>query len=369
MSLQSRETGLLGEYIRLYHYFDQDGLLWDPVQAPVVFIVGSNYNAESSSSNSTGSWLISSQTSSSSSSIQAAQQTMGFGPLIARREAQGVWYIDWYVDPSLSIGQWYDRWVFKWTSQGTTCESITEFQVHASNTDIFWTSPTTSTNISSGVVAMLNDLENDFLHEAQHIPIYWEHGLSLGDNRTFKFSYQNWRNDFRPMVRVNKRLKNDGWTLDWNGILRFDKKLTPEDAVNTTYHFRYFSNEEMLDFLVAGMEALNAVPPVSEYYTNLANIPFYWKYGIILYAALTGMQRLIYGLNFQEKQLIMGDDWTIVNGKIQNISKMYADYNTTWQEFAKNIKSRRLPGIGINIQPEYTLPGGRSRWFRYLYKG
>ena len=367
MSLQSRETGLRGEYIRLYHSFDRDGTLWDPAGYPIVYIVAADYNAVISSSSSNTEPIVG-YSSSSSSSVELSQRTSGFQALQAKREANGVWYVDWYVPPDLAIGPWYDRWTFKWESSGVTTESISEFQVHAANDAIFWASPTTSTNISSPVRAMLNDLENDFLFEGQHSPIYWEQGLSLGDDKTFRFAHKNWRNDFEPMIRLNKRLKLDGFALDWNGVLRFNKALTPEDSVYTTYQFRYFSDEEMLDFLVAGMEALNSIPPVSEYYMQLTSTPGYWRYGIILYAALTGIQRLIYGLNFQEKQLIFGDDWSVVNAKIANLSKIYADYNTTWQEFAKNIKSRRLPAIGLNIQPEFTLPGGRSRWFRYLYK-
>ena len=51
------------------------------------------------------------------------------------------------------------------------------------------------------------------------------------------------------------------------------------------------------------------------------------------------------------------------------LKDLYATYTELWAEFAKNVKTLKLPGSAIYVTPEYTLPGGRSRWFRYLYKG
>ena len=45
---------------------------------------------------------------------------------------------------------------------------------------------------------------------------------------------------------------------------------------------------------------------------------------------------------------------------------MYKDYQSVWDEMAAGIK-KALPGTNMIVVPEYTLPGGRARWFRYLF--
>jgi hypothetical protein len=47
---------------------------------------------------------------------------------------------------------------------------------------------------------------------------------------------------------------------------------------------------------------------------------------------------------------------------------IYDSYAEAWKS-AKEEKKNRLYSIAAIVQPEFTLPGGRSRYFRYLYKG
>jgi hypothetical protein len=358
MSIQTRQTALQGEYVRLYCTFERDGRLCDPAAPPKISIADASYNEASSSSESE---LGESQSSDSNNAV-------GFGPFTAKQENWGVWYVDWLVPEDLPTGRWFDVWSFKWDGDVTTTKMF-EINVHDANSVNQWSGLPIAIKISDYVYSLINDLTNDFLYEAQHIPIYWEQGYVGEDNHTINLAYGNWNPDFRPLVRLNNRIVSSGWTTDWNGHVIFDRVLTPEDQIFVTYKFAYFSPEEMLDFLMTGLYAMNATPPSSEYYNSLNGIPFPWTYGVMLYAALTGFQRLIFGLNFQERAIIFGESDELQQRAITTFAKLYADYDATWQEWAKNIKTRRLPQIAMYVSPEYTLPGGRSRWFRYLFKG
>jgi len=364
MAVLSRVNAVQGEYVRLYCTFERDGNLSDPVIPVTVTIVSKNYYSESSSTSSSTDYSSSSQTESSSSTWQ--DNTTSFGPLLAKREAQGIWYVDWFVPFSLPVGSYYDIWTFKWDSN-TPVEAVFEFDVHPAGQVNFWSSPAIVNQISDNVLAMIRDLSNDFIYEAQHIPVYWEQAYRTEDVDTVTTAYGNWNRDFKPLVRKNNRLVTD-WVVDYNGRIRFNSSLDPEDTVYVTYKFAYFSSEEMLDFLMAGLYAMNGTPPASETYMGLGGMPFVWVYGVLLYAAMTAFQRLVFGLAWQERAIIYGETPELQQRAMDNIAKIYADYNETWKEWAKNIKSRKLPGISMIVTPEYTLPGGRSRWFRYMYK-
>jgi len=363
MSVQTRQTALQGEYVRLYCIFETNGMLTDPITPPRVEIVDGSYNQESSSSTSSHSEI---SLSSESSDVNAVT---GFGPFTAKRENQGVWYADWLIPETLPLGRWFDLWTFQLGPSNITIRKMFAIDVHSADDVNQWYSSPIVVQVSDQVSALIRDLTNNFLYEAQHIPIYWEQGYRGEDSRTVNFAYGNWLRDFKPIVRLNNRIVGSGWTCDFNGHVVFEKELDPEDQVYVTYKFAYFSDDEMLDFLVSGLYAMNGTPPSSEYYTSIEGTPYSWIYGIMLYAAMTGLQRLIFGLNFQERAIIFGEPDQLSQRAIDNFAKLYADYDATWKEWAKNIKTKRLPSIAMYVTPEYTLPGGRSRWFRYLFKG
>ena len=183
----------------------------------------------------------------------------------------------------------------------------------------------------------------------------------------YSFAYQNWNQDPRPIVRWNNRLVDDGWHADYQGNIYWDGLMAPEDSIATAYNFAYFSQQELLSFLRFGLQMMNGLPPASSAYPYLETAPYQWDAGILLYAAILALKRLIFGLNFQEKRVIFGRPEDAQNAQAK-FQELYSSYTETFTEFGKNVKTRKLPGIAMFVTPEYTLPGGRSRWFRYLYK-
>ena len=99
-------------------------------------------------------------------------------------------------------------------------------------------------------------------------------------------------------------------------------------------------------------------------------MPYEWMAPVMLYASVQGLRRAIMGMNFQEKRAIYGgagnDEWA--QQALSAMQNLYQEYNNQWTEMSKNAKTKKLPSIAMYVTPEYTLPGGRSRWFRYLYK-
>lgn len=171
-------------------------------------------------------------------------------------------------------------------------------------------------------------------------------------------AYKNWNKDPRPILRKNNTVIDDGWYVDYDGRLFVDGLTAPEDSFNIAYNFRYFGDEEILSFLNLGLMMMNSVPPASVVYPALSTMPTEWNAPVLLYAAVTALKRLIFGISWQEKAIIYGkpEDAKAVAGILQ---QLYADYMTLWTETKKDAKTRKLPGMAIYITPEYTMPGGR----------
>ena len=495
MSVQERTSALQNEIVRLYFHFNNDGLLCDPGGQPLVEIVDTD-----------GITIL--------------------DTVPAQQENFGIWYADWYVPPNLPLGHYYDRWTFQWSASTSVQERTMIFSVYNLESYINFLSKGKATSTSDRASQLLLDLSNDFIYEAQHIPLYVEQGMRIqqdnqskrvksyyyfvinnegqsayegdkyinngqsftvyeslpynnfssssseitsssssvdssssssvdsssssssssqadssssssesalgnssssttsssstseefvtttttpyvqkivltcvgtgdpnasgiltlvsgdGDptinyseytkkNSTFStvygFAYENWNTDPRPLIRVNNRLVDDGWHADYMGKVYFDSLMAPEDSISAAYNFSYFSKEELLSFLNLGLKMMNGLPPASDAYSALNLAPRIWDAGILLYAAVTALRRLIFGLQWQEKRIIYGRPEDAQNAA-SAFQDLYKSYQETWIEFGKNVKTRKLPGIAMYVTPEYTLPGGRSRWFRYLYK-
>ena len=494
MSVQTRTTALQNEVVRLYFTFEKDGTLTNPTAQPLIEILDVD-----------GVTVL--------DNVHASIDTTG------------IWFADWCVPANLPLGIYYDRWTYQWTSTSSVEESTMVFTVHSLDTYINSISPGITHNISSRVVQLMMDLTNEFIHEAMHIPIYWEQALRVqqenqqkrvesyyfltlegdpvvkaeavyfnngqkftvfqdlepdpvhssssssseslvshsysssssssvdsssssssssssnsstssesvgnvssssssgpaqtttttttewsykpiltvvgtGDpsitgvltkisgtgpdtlvftgwekkvsrfSTVYNLAYQNWNMDPRPVVRLNNRIIDDGWFVDYNGMIYFDGIMSPEDSVNIRYNFAYFSEEEILSFLRLSLKMMNTVPPASVTYNSLINMPMEWDAPVLLFAAMTALRRLIFGLNWREKFVIFTrpDDPGATNQVIEHFKSLLQEYSTLWLEVKKDVKTRKLPGMAQYVTPNYTLPGGRSRFFRYMYK-
>jgi hypothetical protein len=494
MSVQTRNTALQNEIVRLYFTFERDGRLANPAGQPLVEVIDADGVTVLDSMN-------------------------------AQLESTGIFYADWYVPATLPLGDYYDRWTFQWGSGSSVSEHVMVFTVHSLDSYINFISPAISHSISDRVIQLMKDLSNDFIYEAMHIPIYWEQAMriqqehqekrveqyyyftldndwysvsadavyfnnnqrftvwqdlipyyssssssseSSGDDSTssesssssssssvdssssssssqsslssesagnessssssgevtttttttewsykpilttvgtgvpeasgtlvkisgtgpdtipfisveqkesrfsttYNLAYQNWNKDWRPLVRLNNRIIDDGWTVDWDGRIFFDGLMAPEDSINIMYRFAYFSDEEILAFLDFGLQMMNSIPPASVTYPTILNMPVEWNAPVLLYAAILALRRLVFGLNFQEKRVIFTSPEYPdgAQNAIQTFKDLYSEYNQLWLEISKDAKTKKLPGMALYVTPEYTLPGGRSRWFRYLYK-
>jgi len=336
MSVQQRFNGLQNEHVRLYHSFYRDGSLLTLPSAPSVRIVDTN-----------------------------GVDTLD--TITATEETIGTYYVDYFVPLSLSTGQYFDSWTYQFDDGGTD-ETVTKsFAVHSKDAILNFVGVDGSNDITPVMAQLINDLSNEFIYEAQHIPIHWEQAQRTSNKKISSLTFSNWNKEPRPLLRLNGELLDKGWYADYNGNVVFEQDLESIDTVTVDYKFAYFSDTELAGFIKLGLQAMNSIPPPTSYYTSVQQMPQYWTYGVILMAAIHALRRLVFGLNFQERAIIFGEPGTDAAKQAQsNFQQLYNDYNTLWMEISKGIK-KALPPSSLIIIPEYTLPGGRARWYRYAF--
>jgi hypothetical protein len=210
------------------------------------------------------------------------------------------------------------------------------------------------------------------IRETQEIEVEFEQAKIASNGLVANFSFKNW-NVFDPNITLyrNKEIMTSGFTIDYDlGRVTFDSALTEFDTITADYNFSWFTGEELATFLTFAVQEINVFPPGSN--KSLANAPESWYPAIVYGAAKNVYRRLIHDLSYQEPRLVYG-----FNGKdgggyeksIENFKYLKENYEKDFEELKKWTKRGVWPPIGLIVAPEFTMPGGRSRWFRYLYKG
>jgi len=345
--------------VNSYFHFTLDSDIYSVEEDTVYFADGqkftvfqSLYPLYSSSSSSSGDSNSSSSTSESSSSSPYSVSSSSSTSHSSESSTS---------ESSESVGN---------VSSSDSSSSSSSYPITTTTTTTAWSYQPILTTVGTGVPASSGVLTKVSGTGPDSITYTGFEEVTSRKSTIYSLAYQNWNQSPRPIVRLNNRIIDDGWMVDYNGRIYFDSLMAPEDSVNVAYNFRYFSEEEILSFLDLGLKIMNSTPPASETYSTLVSMPTSWDAPVLLYAAITALKRLIFGLNWQEKFVIFTrpDDPNATQQAIQNFKDLYTDYSTLWMEVKKDAKTRKLPQMAIYVTPEYTLPGGRSRWFRYMFK-
>jgi len=209
---------------------------------------------------------------------------------------------------------------------------------------------------------------NHYITCAQHIPVYFEQAKPTFDRNTYRFTFPRWNQTTGVKIYRNNNLIESGIEIDYfKGEVTFDSTLTQYDMVNADYNFRWFSDEALSEFLDNALGDFNTYPPHTAYnFSGNTRVPDRFTPGVIRKAAVDAIRHLMMCLQFQQPQQVFGG----VEGAqkaFSNFETLKKNYEDEWFKLAENKRLGPYPRTIIISTPEYTLPGGRSRWFRYLF--
>ena len=218
---------------------------------------------------------------------------------------------------------------------------------------------------------LISTFEYAFIDCAQKIPVYDE--VLIGDSssapQVFNAAFGRWNQDFNPIIKKNRVIITSGYSIDYEkGNVKFDSPLAYNDEVSASYRFAFFNEKQINSFFRQAASIWITHPPfggTGDIYSANSVLQSVYMIG----AATFAFREILFCLAFQERRIIFDNrSWDEGWKNIQSLMKdMYESYKNDWEKLLE-AKKTKLPAISAIVSPEYTLPGGRSRFFRYLYK-
>lgn len=265
----------------------------------------------------------------------------------------GLYYYDYVVPNSLPVNTYTVR--FTGTVLGTPTANAMSMRI---------VPPGSPLQAPSQSQAAATAALERYIGCAQKIPVEAELARIYPGRTTVTFNWPRW-NLTNPIIRRNDRFLTDGFAIDYGtATLTFNSALHESDIIDATYNFRWFSQEDLVGFLNDALNRINIEAPGTQY--TLDNLPEQMM-GVVLHgAASQAIQSMMFCLQFQKPRTVFGGAEEAKN-TFSNLDTLKQNHEKMFNEDRVKIKRARYPStVGI-IQPEYTLPGGRSRWFRYLF--
>jgi len=275
-------------------------------------------------------------------------------PMIPTMALVGYYYYDWIIPNSLPVKNYTIR--YTGTVQGSPTAAIDIISVVKAGTN-------TGATPSQKVIELIAALES-YIGCAQNIPVYNETARRSAGKTIYKLTWPRW-NLGNHDIFLNDEIVTDGFGLNMeSGTITFSAPMAETDRIQASYNFRFFTQQDMIRFLSDALAQINYQTPGTNF--TLENFPDIWIGALMMGASKNAIKRMMFCLNFQEPSTIFGGRDKI--GDIfSNLNTLKDNNEKEFATAAKLIKIARYPNTLGVVQPEYTLPGGRARWFRYLF--
>jgi hypothetical protein len=273
--------------------------------------------------------------------------------------ANGFYAVDWNIAQEQTVGDYEVFWTF--TVNGESGTEVQEVVV-----DPLVPAQDYRPNLYSGRVLDFRMQLNFLLRSAQNIPVYNEPAKQTTDYKTYRFTFPRWNQSAGVRIMRNNVPVTSGLSINYfKGEVTFDTALTSYDRVNAYYNFRWFSDEELDRFMSNALHVVNYYPHPTTY--SFLDLDDRYVPLVLWGAAVEALRHLMLDITFQEPALVFGDRDGVdrAHARFETLKKNYEEY---WDKGLDQKKNRNYVGLtrGI-VTPEYSLPGGRSRWFRYLF--
>jgi hypothetical protein len=135
------------------------------------------------------------------------------------------------------------------------------------------------------------------------------------------------------------------------------------DNVLISYSIKMITNDHMNSSLYMALQSINAQPGASKY-RQVSDAPYYYDPALVYGAAYYILRSLLVSLTSRQRRLLIEDPDARIADDIRQSATMYKE------EFDKMLEKLPIafyPGIRSVVVPEFNMPGGRSRFFRYIW--
>lgn len=135
------------------------------------------------------------------------------------------------------------------------------------------------------------------------------------------------------------------------------------DNVLVSYSIKMITNDHMNSSLYMALQTINSQPGASKY-QKVTDAPYFYDPALVYGAAYYILRSLLTSLTNRQRRLLIEDPDARVTDDLRQSATMYKE------EFEKMLEKLPIafyPGIRSVVVPEFNMPGGRSRFFRYIW--
>ena len=135
------------------------------------------------------------------------------------------------------------------------------------------------------------------------------------------------------------------------------------DNVLVSYSIKMITNDHMNSSLYMALQAINSQPGSSKF-SKVSDAPYFYDPALVFGAAYYILRSLLTSLTNRQRRLLIEDPDARVTDDLRQSATMYKE------EFEKMLEKLPIafyPGIRSVVVPEFNMPGGRSRFFRYIW--
>lgn len=272
----------------------------------------------------------------------------------------GFYTFDWGLDSDLELGKYLVTWSY----------TVDDFSGVELQEVVVSSSGDTENSLVQFYGSRLSDLRvalSEMICCAQKIPVYHEQAIPDVNNQKFKLTFPRWNQAFGTKIYRNNKLVEGSYEINYfKGTVSFDSPLSDFDMVHADYNFRWFEDEQLDRFLSNALSIANFYPPQSSY--DITTVPNIYIPLVLYGAAKDALRELLMCLNFQQPQQVFGGQ-EAAQKAFGNMETLKKNYEEEFTRLLEQKKYGRYPRTRAIVTPEFTLPGGRSRWFRYMFGG
>ena len=124
-----------------------------------------------------------------------------------------------------------------------------------------------------------------------------------------------------------------------------------------------FTGSHMNSALNLALQSVNSQPGASKY-TSVGNAPFYYEPALVIGASYYLLRSLLVSLTSRQRRLLLEDPDAKIVDDLRQSAQMYKE---DFEKLLEKLPIARLPRINSVVVPEFNMPGGRSRFFRYIW--
>jgi len=269
---------------------------------------------------------------------------------------KGIYVFEWAIDKNQSPGQYVATWTY-----------VVNGQTYTEKQQIVVVAKGRNHSMYNSIKNYYREALTNKIACAQKIPVYREQASRTDEPNKVHFTFPRWNQVIGTKIYRNENtVLTKGVSINYlDGVVEFDDGVvTHYDTISASYNFRWFTDEQLDGFIQESIDAYNHTTPFSHY--DITTLPLRSSYPVITKAAVDAIRELIFCLMFQEPQQVFGGAEMAqqVRGDLETLKR---NYEEDVKYFFDQKKLGPYPSMVLVSIPEYTLPGGRSRWFRSMF--